>query len=280
MIFYDQIKGCAAKNDETNLLSEGTWNYIVFQNDKRNSKTSPAPAFETSQGLNENDHDSYGQFILSGDEDEGASDSQYKFTQKICTPIDICGIHFRRSDDNTASLRVQANDASGTLSITGYKINYSAGGDSLNRSNGTFTLKRSDVTIQASNSINFTGAGVNAPYFNATSDRRAKTNIQPADFDATALIDRLPVYTFDYKNRKDGASIGIMAQDAALFDGAIPNFSLVVNEKASGKDGDYRSIKESKLIYILWKSVQEQSKRIQELEEIVSTLMNQSHKNP
>ena len=37
-----------------------------------------------------------------------------------------------------------------------------------------------------------------ALYFNATSDRRAKSNITPVEFSALDTIKQLPVYTFNY----------------------------------------------------------------------------------
>lgn len=103
---------------------------------------------------------------------------------------------------------------------------------------------------------------VKAPYFNATSDARAKENIRKADFSALSIVNSLPVYNFNYKN-SEKPSIGVIAQEALDFN--INGFSLVENENATGEEGDYMSIKESKLIYILWKAIQEQQKEIEEL---------------
>lgn len=101
-----------------------------------------------------------------------------------------------------------------------------------------------------------------AIYFNAKSDKRAKTNIEPLSINALDLIKRVQLYSFKYKD-SDLPSIGIIAQDIKDVD--IAGFKLVDNEQASGLDMDYMSIHESKLIYILWKAIQEQQKEIEEL---------------
>ena len=101
-----------------------------------------------------------------------------------------------------------------------------------------------------------------AGYFNATSDARAKENIRKSNFSALSIINSLPIYNFNYKN-SDKPSIGVIAQEAARFD--IDDFSLVENIEATGKDNDFMSIKESKLIYILWKAIQEQQEEIEDL---------------
>lgn len=114
---------------------------------------------------------------------------------------------------------------------------------------------------------------IEATYFNATSDRRAKTNIAAYEGNATELVKKIPIYTFNYL-ASNSPSIGMIAQEAAIFDNAIPNFSLVSNKQATGEDGDYMSIKESKLVYILWKAVQEQAAKIEELQKKVDALSN------
>lgn len=101
-----------------------------------------------------------------------------------------------------------------------------------------------------------------AGYFNATSDARAKENIRKADFSALSIVNSLPIYNFNYKD-SEKPSIGVIAQEAAEFN--IDDFSLVENMEATGENNDYMSIKESKLIYILWKAIQEQQQEIEEL---------------
>jgi len=101
-----------------------------------------------------------------------------------------------------------------------------------------------------------------AQYFNATSDRRAKTDIKPINQSVLPLVINTQLYSFKYKDL-DTPSIGIIAQDVQDVD--FDGFSLVDNKEATGQDMDYMSIHESKLIYVLWKAVQEQQKEIEEL---------------
>lgn len=100
---------------------------------------------------------------------------------------------------------------------------------------------------------------VTAPFFNASSDRRLKTNINAIEDSVLPLIVSTPVYTFNYKKHPTIPVIGIMAQD--VLNKNINDFNLV--KKSSG---GYYEIKESKMIYILWKAVQEQQKQIEALQ--------------
>ena len=103
-----------------------------------------------------------------------------------------------------------------------------------------------------------------AVYFNATSDYRAKKDFKLLDIDALELIKKVQLYSFKYKESNQ-PSIGIIAQDVQ--DVNINGFELVDNKEASGANFDYMSIHESKLIYILWKAIQEQQKEIEELKQ-------------
>lgn len=117
-----------------------------------------------------------------------------------------------------------------------------------------FVLNASGITVKAATTFEKDvkcDGQIQAVSFNATSDKRAKTNIKRLDQEkALDIVNKLPVYSFNYK--KDNIpSIGVLAQEAAVYDGAIPNFSLVSNEQATGENGDYQTVKESKLVYIL-----------------------------
>jgi hypothetical protein len=87
-----------------------------------------------------------------------------------------------------------------------------------------------------------------ALYFNATSDRRAKSNIKPAEFSALNIIKQLPIYTFNYLNDPK-LSVGLIAQEAAEYD--LDGFNMVDNLDAPGEFGDFMQMKESKLVYVL-----------------------------
>ena len=103
-----------------------------------------------------------------------------------------------------------------------------------------------------------------AQYFNATSDRRAKENINPLMSSALDIINQVQVYTFNYKNSQQ-KTLGLIAQDLMIYD--LDGVSLVVNPNASGLDNDYMSVTEGKLVYLLLKGIQEQQQQINELKE-------------
>ena len=108
-----------------------------------------------------------------------------------------------------------------------------------------------------------------AKYFNATSDRRAKSNITPAEFSALDIIKQLPIYTFNYLNDPK-LSVGLIAQEAAEHD--LNGFNMVDNLEATGEFGDFMQMKESKLVYVLWKAVQELSAEVEELKMQIASL--------
>lgn len=112
---------------------------------------------------------------------------------------------------------------------------------------------------------------IQAPYFNATSDKRAKTNIQPFHGSALDIINKLQTYTYNYTNSKI-KSYGLMAQD--LLDVDLNGFSFVDNKTATGENNDYMTIRESKLVYLLIEAVKEQQTQINELKQKLEELTN------
>lgn len=102
---------------------------------------------------------------------------------------------------------------------------------------------------------------VEAPSFNATSDKRLKENIIP--FTPEKSILDLPVYTFNFKSDKNKKKhVGCLAQDLQEI---CPD---LVNEDSQG----YLSIEESKITYLLLEEVKELKKQIEELKEKVNEL--------
>lgn len=108
-----------------------------------------------------------------------------------------------------------------------------------------------------------------ADYFNATSDIRAKENIKAFDQHALDIINKLHTYTYTYKNSQN-KSYGIMAQD--ILDVNINGFSFVENAAATGANGDYMSIRESKLVYLLIEGMKEQQAEIESLKKEIAAL--------
>ena len=146
---------------------------------------------------------------------------------------------------------------------------------------GKFTIKantilsdnsRLEVGTNTISKTTITKDYVEAPYFNATSDMRAKENITPFNGDAIKIITSLPTYTFNYKN-SDTISYGILAQD--LVNTKINDFSFIENVNASGENNDYMKVKETKLIYLLIEGMKAQQKEIDDLKAQLEELKNE-----
>ena len=110
---------------------------------------------------------------------------------------------------------------------------------------------------------------IHAPYFNTTSDIRAKKDISKTTFAARDVVKALPIYSYILKENNE-RNIGIIAQDA--LDVNLNGFELVKNKEATGKDGDYMAIKESKLVYVAWKAIQEQEEVIEKQQQEIDEL--------
>lgn len=167
------------------------------------------------------------------------------------------------SDNNTSITLTSTTVDTTTTSIITHKAK------EHNFKTGYVTIGNGGNATKEANSL-YIQNSCNALYFNATSDIRAKTKVQHASFKALNIVKSLPVYTFNYKETGSPA-IGLIAQDAAKISFGS-DFSLVNNENASGENGDYMTIKESKLIYILWKAIQEQQEQINYLTSLVKDL--------
>lgn len=131
--------------------------------------------------------------------------------------------------------------------------------------NGQVQLNVGSIILDA---LNGSGTFV---YVNTTSDRAAKKDIKPfKEEDALKIVVDTPVYSFKYKDGNT-PSIGIMAQDLEKYN--IEDFNLV-NER--NKDG-YLTIKENKLVYILWNALKQQEKEINQLKAEISALKKTSN---
>ena len=167
------------------------------------------------------------------------------------------------SDNNTSITLTSTTVDTTTTSIITHKAK------EHNFKTGYVTIGNGGNATKEANSL-YIQNSCNALYFNATSDIRAKTNLQHASFKALNIVKSLPVYTFNYKETGSPA-IGLIAQDAAKISFGS-DFSLVNNETASGENGDYMTIKESKWIYVWGKAIQEQQEQIDDLISLVRDL--------
>ena len=128
------------------------------------------------------------------------------------------------------------------------------------------------------NGFSFTSVGsiiasqsIIASTFNATSDKRLKENIcsWPDEIKAIDFINKIKLYEYTFKSDdKKEKHIGVIAQELQELD--INGFNFV----SENEDG-YLSVKEGKLVYLLIKAVQEQNKKIEELEEKLNKLLKE-----
>lgn len=165
------------------------------------------------------------------------------------------GANFVFKDTNSDAAKFQFQNSNGTL-LGCFSPN---GGQSMSTSGSAYYY--GTLTFSTGNLILSSGH-VDAQYFNATSDIRAKKDVNELDFNALDMVKSTPVYTYTYKDN-NSHSMGIMAQD--LLDYSFNGFDLVDNKEASGENNDYMSVKESKLVFVLWKAVQELTKEVEDL---------------
>ena len=271
MIFFDHIKGCSR---DTTAYNKGLWTWIQFA--KSNNDGFPASPYpkiivaKGSNGINKTvDNTTTQNYLLNPEQfsdanNWSAEDSTVKTLGDIITTLGPAQtIHKSLTIYGDNKFYVRKIDF-GTV-----KFDANIGLKVYNDDNLTyFLLNASGITVKSDAIFEKTITcrdQITAVSFNATSDKRAKTNIKRLDQEkALDIVNKLPVYSFNYK--KDNIpSIGVLAQEAMVYDGAIPNFSLVNNEQATGENGDYQTVKESKLVYILWAAIQEQSRQINQL---------------
>ena len=271
MIFFDHIKGCSR---DTTAYNKGLWTWIQFAKSNNDGfPNSPYPKIivaKGSDGINKTvDNTTTQNYLLNPEQFSDANNwsaegSTVKTLGDIITTAGPAQtIHKSLTIDVDNKLTVHKIDFDAVkfeanIDLKVYKdakLTY-------------FLLNANGITVKSAatfeKDVKCEGQ-IQAISFNATSDKRAKTNIKRLDQEkALDIVNKLPVYSFNYK--KDNIpSIGVLAQEAMVYDGAIPNFSLVNNEQATGENGDYQTVKESKLVYILWAAIQEQSRQINQL---------------
>lgn len=240
-VFLGNIKGLSSNATSAN------YTYIVF-----GSNTTPTLYTSTTNhhSVNELESDinatNWGNLIVSDSEDVQEV-SNFTFSS-----FDDNKITYEDSTFTTTGVTLQGTTAS-DLAIKNANLS------NINIISGTATL--SDLTagsatfasatlngdLKAGTNTIINSTYIQAPYFNATSDKNLKTNIQEL-LPTLDMVREVPVYSFNYTDT-DLPSIGIMAQDVEKY--KFDNFSLVDNS------GEHLTIHESKLVYILWKAVQE-----------------------
>ena len=238
-----------------------------------------------------------GKFIVSDAEDQSIN-SNFSFSKQInCNDI----VKFSRTNENNKNTWVKFIDTTlnspvdkfciynalkNSTQYTVFQTMQSAGrmaieesgkgyildiGENGITSNRTLTMSGSNKIICGNNQTIIDSTKVEAPYFNATSDRRAKEDLLPFSGKALDIINQIQTFTYRYKDTKQ-VSYGVMAQD--LLDIKINNFSFVENAAATGENGDYMSVRESKLVYLLLEGIKELQIEVNNLRKEVEELKN------
>lgn len=123
------------------------------------------------------------------------------------------------------------------------------------------SLKTSHISIEQGYDLTF------------VSDRRHKENINTLYNNSLMIVKNTPVVTYNYIG-SDAPQIGIISQDLeqSLNDYENKCFIQVVKEDTIP---DCKRLKETKLIYILWKALQEETAKREELEIKISKLLGE-----
>lgn len=170
-------------------------------------------------------------------------------------------------NDNGVGIKLEGNtvDKATTVQVKSDKNKkYMLLGTLESEASGNYStpVYRDDVYVTSDGM--FKSVTMEATSYNATSDKRLKQDIRPAVMNATNVVNSVQVVDYKYKAIPDENQIGIIAQSLS---------ELCPELVVEGDDG-YLRIKESKLVYVLWKALQESNKRIDELEKKLNYLLS------
>ena len=290
-VYYKWIKGCAAGS----TLTSGLWTYLKWGGNANSANNDDGSAGKTTNNLPH-----IYTYIGKEDNPETENDLGYILTN-AAKGIDIAqpwklssDFYFDLNSHTHNNNNLFLSNACGNIQLIdgGY---YFGGNLTVNSTltvnqttilttttfNGVVSIKdTTPATSATSGALTVTGgigvggdiysgSSCTAEYFNATSDKRAKENIRPANYDALDLIKKLPVYIYNYKNSNETVT-GILAQD--LLEAQPEELNLVSNINATGENNDYMSIKNDKLMFVLMKAIQEQQEQIEQLKSEIDNI--------
>ena len=302
-VYYKWIKGCAVNS----TLETGLWTYLKWGSGNVGTSVTNLPHIYTYKGKQDNpETENDLGYILTNKATDISLESDWKFNNNHSLsfynnnsiPVEKAKFY---SDTNTFYISTQdwiINNSSGsnetimhyyggtTKKIEIGNTNYPTHVLGTLKVNSTATFQdtiiesTTDATSAATGALKvaggigvggaiYSGSSCTAEYFNATSDKRAKENIRPANYSALDLIKKLPVYIYNYKNNNETVT-GILAQD--LLEAQPEELNLVSNINATGENNDYMSIKNDKLMFVLMKAIQEQQEQIEQLKSEIANI--------
>lgn len=242
-VFYNYIKGLS--------LAGGTNNYTFL-----NWQNSDVPTLTYSSTKDYTGGTSAGKIACADYENTFSQTNTFSSTT-IFSDIATFSEGLTVSENKNLTIGTSTLNYSGTDS----QLTVSTSELLLNCTSFQVQVNSTDILVVDSFGATVTGE-CQATSFNATSDIRAKENISPLMINALDIVNNMSLYSFNFKDTKE-KSIGVIAQD--LLDIDIQGFSFVANKDATGLNGDYMSVKESKLVYLLLKAIQEQQEEIEDL---------------
>lgn len=194
------------------------------------------------------------EFYLSKANSSSANPTYFQFVNKIAAEIS-CPFKITLNDNSI--------DFISDMRIAGNKVILTKEGEVKATKLQATNVEATEATIDGKCQAN---------YFNAVSDKRAKENfVYVSRAHALNWINELNIYTFNYRDNGN-TSIGITTQQVQ--DKPINNFNFVDNIQATGENGDYMSIKESKFVYLCMSAIQELSQQNQLLQSKLEQLEN------
>lgn len=253
-VYYKWIKGCS----EGSTLNGGLWSYIKWADgvdedldlDAKNN----LPHLYTCYGKKDDEYSNndLGYFLTSRAENVQV-EGNWHFVEGLS--LEGClsfneSVYLQGGDKLFISGQTEFDNSVTFQDYVIFNENVNIK-DDFELSIGTHNLSGYKLGVAGAIKSN---DSVHAPYFNATSDMRAKENIKKLPFSALSFINNLSVYQFNYKGKNDTVP-GVLAQD--VLNSQPEGLSLVDNIDASGENGDYMSIKEDKFIFLLMRAVQE-----------------------
>ena len=213
-------------------------------------------------------------FFKTNKNDKNNNNTWVKFIDNTTptSPVDkFCIYNALKISTPYTVFKMMQNAGRMAIEASGKDYILDIGGDGI-ISNRTLIMSSSNKIICGSgNQTIIDSTKVEAPYFNATSDRRAKEDPLPFNGKALDIINQIQTFTYKYKDTKQ-VSYGVMAQD--LLDIKINDFSFVENAAATGENGDYMSVRESKLVYLLLEGIKELQIEVNNLRKEVEELKN------
>lgn len=285
-VYYKWIKGCSAGS----ALNSGCWSYLQW-GEAANDTTSALPKLYVKNGKDDTDGSGtdlgyiltnkamgitieqdwvfdgivYTNTIQSTDENQNQitlTGSKINMNQSLNIEGELSSQDIYVENDIVVDRELFAG-----LGISTSSGNISTGGGNIYATGDVYT---SSGNIYATKGYVKAGSYCEAQFFNATSDKRAKENIQLATYSALDIIHKLPVYNYNYKSKPEETVTGILAQD--LLEAQPEGLDLVSNINATGENNDYMSIKNDKLMFVLIKAIQEQQEQIEALKAEIEKL--------